>query len=58
MELKPYQSRVIQDLDNYLTLVDQTQDYVKAYEQFWNEKGIAVGKTDVKSMPAYKDIVS
>lgn len=58
MELKPYQSRVIQDLDNYLTLVDQTQDYVKAYAQFWNEKGIAVGKTDTKSMPAYKDIVS
>lgn len=58
MELKPYQARVIQDLDTYLTLVDQTQDYAKAYTQFWNEKGIAVGKTDSKSMPAYKDIVS
>jgi hypothetical protein len=38
MELKPYQARVIQELDSYLTLVDETQDYVKAYTQFWSDK--------------------
>lgn len=59
MELKPYQARVIQELDSYLTLVDETQDYVKAYTQFWSDKWIAVGKlNDPKSMPAYRDIVS
>jgi type III restriction enzyme len=58
MELKPYQARVIHDLDAYLTLVDTTQDYVQAYTQFRNEKDVAVGTGDAKSMPAYKDIVA
>jgi type III restriction enzyme len=58
MELKPYQAKVINDLHTYLTLVDQQQDYVKAYTQFWNDQWIAVGTSDPKSMPAYKDIVA
>lgn len=57
MELKPYQARVIQDLDTYLTLVDQTQDYVQAYNQFWNDKGFKVGWLDTTAMPPYKDTI-
>ena len=57
MELKPYQSKVINDLDTYLTLVDEMQNYVSAYTTFWNNQWIQVWQWE-KSMPAYRDIVS
>ena len=42
MELKPYQSRVLQDIDHYFELVDKYQNYVQAFTIFWNEKGLEV----------------
>lgn len=57
MELKPYQSKVINDLDTYLTLVDEMQDYVSAYTKFWNNQWVQVGQWE-KSMPAYRDSIT
>ena len=51
-------ARVIQDVDQYLNLVDTEQDYVSAYTTFWNQKGIEVGQMSDKSLPAYRDIVA
>ena len=38
MELKSYQKKVIADLTRYLELMNETQNYMTAFEQFWREK--------------------
>lgn len=38
MELKSYQKKVIADLTRYLELLNETQNYMTAFEQFWREK--------------------
>lgn len=38
MELKSYQKKVIADLTRYLELLNETQNYMTASEQFWREK--------------------
>ena len=38
MELKTYQKKVIADLTRYLELLNETQNYMTAFEQFWREK--------------------
>ena len=38
MELKTYQKKVIADLTHYLELLNETQNYMTAFEQFWREK--------------------
>ena len=43
MELKSYQRKALNDLSAYLDAVSETQNLRKAWEQFWNDKDIAVG---------------
>lgn len=38
MELKDYQQRVIADLNEYLTLLENTQLLDVAFKQYWAEK--------------------
>ena len=38
MEMKGYQKAVIADLTHYLELMNETQNYMTAFEQFWREK--------------------
>ena len=38
MEMKGYQNAVIADLTHYLELMNETQNYMTAFEQFWREK--------------------
>ena len=38
MEMKGYQKAVIADLTHYLELLNETQNYMTAFEQFWREK--------------------
>ena len=55
MVLKDYQKSVLSDLEQYLSLLLETQNLDAAYTQFWRDKGIAVGQEDV---PAYQNILS
>ncbi len=47
MELKSYQKKVIADLTRYLELLNETQNYMTAFEQFWREKS----STDFRAIP-------
>jgi len=38
MELKPYQQTVIEDLESYLSYLQQHQDPAKAFNTFWQDK--------------------
>ena len=39
MELKTYQRQVIANLNHYLELLGETQDYISSFRLFWQEKG-------------------
>lgn len=38
MELKPYQHKVIQDLEHFLTYVQKEKSAAKAFNQYWEDK--------------------
>ena len=38
MEMKSYQRQVISDLSRYMELLNEEQDYIAAFSQFWHEK--------------------
>lgn len=48
MELKKYQRKVIRDLTRYMELLNQEGTMSRAYNAFWNEKGVNVGYGGVK----------
>lgn len=48
MELKAYQKKVIQDLGRYMELLNQEGNMGRAYQAFWEEKGVPVGFSGVK----------
>ena len=54
MELKNFQKRVISDLNRYCELVNTTNSVVKAYSDFWEEKGVQIGET---GMPHYNMVL-
>ena len=43
MELKKYQRAVIDDLANFLALLDKNMPVAESYRQFWEEKKVIVG---------------
>ncbi len=47
MELKSYQKKVIADLTRYLELLNETQNYMTTFEQFWREKS----STGIRAIP-------
>ncbi len=50
MELKSYQKTVIKDLNHYLELLNEIQDYSAAFHYFWYEKS-------VPSLGVYQDMI-
>ncbi|MBR6267683.1 MAG: DEAD/DEAH box helicase family protein, partial [Selenomonadaceae bacterium] len=49
MQLKKYQNAVIADLTHFLELLGETKNSEKAYSRFWQEKGVNVGFSGMKS---------
>lgn len=50
MELKPYQQRVIDDLDAYLAVLEKTPHLADSFKSYWSDKGVT-------GMDAYKNNV-
>ena len=50
MELKPYQSQVIQDLRQYLATLADTPHLENAFRDYWAERGVT-------GMPGYKNTI-
>ena len=50
MEMKGYQKAVIADLTQYLELLNNTQDYIAAFRQFWREKS-------APALGTYRDVI-
>lgn len=55
MELKKFQKQVIGDLNRYCELLNSTNSVVKAYNDFWLEKGVQVG---FNSIPTYNNTIA
>ena len=54
MEMKGYQKAVIADLTHYLELMNETQNYMTAFEQFWREKsapGLGLYRNVIAGVP-------
>ena len=54
MEMKGYQKAVIADLTHYLELLNETQNYITAFEQFWREKsapGLGLYRNVIAGVP-------
>ncbi len=56
MELKNYQKNVINDLARYIELLKQTEDMNDAYRQFWEERGVELGRPG--KSPEYQNIIA
>ncbi len=54
MELKNYQKRVLRNLDDFMALLNSTQDIEKAYIKSWELQGIHVG---MGGMPLYNHVL-
>ena len=54
MELKNFQKQVISDLNRYCELLNSTNSVVKAYNDYWLEKGVRVG---FDAIPTYKNTI-
>ena len=58
MELKPYQQKVIDDLDHYLQKVEDNQGrYAVAFNEYWEEQLGPYNPLEGKGMGPYKDNV-
>lgn len=54
MELKKYQNRVIADLEDYLTQVNEQPTLSDAFKVFWESRQIEVG---TPQMPGYQNVI-
>lgn len=54
MELKKYQKKVLDDLDSYLSFLNQADNISTAYTLHWNSLGVRVG---FNGMPPYNDTI-
>ena len=55
MELKSYQSQVLQDLKTYLSYLNRYHNNAKAYELLWKDKGVTVGGKE--KMKPYRNVL-
>lgn len=55
MELKKFQKQVKSDLNRYCELLNSTNSVVKAYNDFWLEKGVRVG---FEAVPTYNNTIA
>ena len=54
MELKKYQNRVIADLEDYLTQLNEQPTLSDAFKMFWESRQIEVG---TPQMPGYQNVI-
>ena len=54
MELKKYQNRVIADLEDFLTQVNEQSTLSEAFKLFWESRQIEVG---TPQMPGYQNVI-
>jgi len=54
MELKKYQRLIIEDLENFLRLLNEERNIHLAYEKHWASKGFPISSADFNGMPPYK----
>lgn len=54
MELKSYQQRVINDLVDFLALLNATNSTSQAFDAFWLDRQVQVGQAGIS---AYKDVI-
>ncbi|WP_368921347.1 DEAD/DEAH box helicase family protein [Corynebacterium striatum] len=54
MELKKYQNRVIADLEDYLTQLNEQPTLGEAFKMFWESRQIEVGTLQ---MPGYQNVI-
>ena len=54
MELKKYQNRVIADLEDYLTQLNEQPTLSDAFKVFWESRQIEVG---TPQMPGYQNVI-
>ena len=54
MELKKYQNRVIADLEDYLTQLNEQPTLSEAFKMFWESRQIEV---DTPQMPGYQNVI-
>jgi type III restriction enzyme len=57
MELKSYQQKVIENLEEYLTYVQEQKDLGKAFNQYWEDKIGPYNPLDGTGMQPYKNTV-
>src|SRR5699024_11604745 len=55
MELKPYQHKVLKDLEDYLEYVQKHQDLARAFNQYWEDKIGPYNPIDGTGMELYKN---
>ena len=55
MELKSYQQKVIENLEEYLTYVQEQKDLGKAFDTYWEDKIGPYNPLDGTGMQAYKN---
>ena len=54
MELKKYQNRVVADLEDFLTQVNEQPTLSDAFKVFWESRQIEVG---TPQMPGYQNVI-
>lgn len=57
MELKPYQQQVLNDLDIYLSYLEQGKGLTHAFNQYWEDKIGPYNPLEGKGMESYKNDV-
>lgn len=57
MELKDYQKEVLKDLDAYFCYLDKYEDLRKAYQIFWEDRGISLSSMNNKIIRPYDNSI-
>ncbi len=57
MELKQYQRQTLSDLEQYITVLNNSNDLSKAYEEYWLDKGVALNSIDTAFLHPYVNSV-
>lgn len=57
MELKDYQKEVLDELNAYFSYLEKYQDLRKAYQEFWEDRGISMSSTENKIIRPYDNSI-
>lgn len=57
MELKDYQKEVLDELNAYFSYLDKYQDLRKAYQEFWEDRGISMSSMENKIIRPYDNSI-